>query len=135
MTSAAFALQQAIIERLTADADVIAALGGARVYDDVPLRGEFPCLTFGPSTVRDWSTASDSGQEHSVTVNVWSRGHGRKEALAVLAAVEAALDDASLTLDGHRLINLRHESSDVRRDQDGETFLGIGRFRAVTEEM
>jgi hypothetical protein len=53
----------------------------------------------------------------------------------VLAAVEAALHDAGLTLAGHRLINLRHESSDVRRDDDGETFVGIGRFRAVTEVM
>jgi len=36
-------------------------------------------------------------------------------------------------LSGHRLINLRHEFSEARRDSDGETFHGIARFRAVTE--
>ena len=37
------------------------------------------------------------------------------------------------TLTGHRLINLRHEFSEARRDPDGETTHGIARFRAVTE--
>jgi hypothetical protein len=43
------------------------------------------------------------------------------------------LHDQDLTLSGHRLVNLRHESSEARRDSDGETFHGIARFRAVTE--
>ncbi len=49
------------------------------------------------------------------------------------AADHAALHDQDLTLAGHRLINLRHEFSEARRDSDGETFHGIARFRAVTE--
>jgi hypothetical protein len=43
------------------------------------------------------------------------------------------LHDAALSLTDHRLINLRHETTDVRRDPDGETYQGIVRFRAVTE--
>jgi len=53
MSSAAFALQQAIFSKLTNDASTVMALGGARVYDDVPARAEFPFLTFGQSTERD----------------------------------------------------------------------------------
>jgi hypothetical protein len=68
-----------------------------------------------------------------VTLHVWSRGRGRKEAQAVIAAARDALHDRQLTLAGHRLVNLRHEYSEARRDNDGETFHGIARFRAVTE--
>lgn len=52
-----------------------------------------------------------------------------------MAATQAALHDQPLALTGHRLINLRHEFSDVRRDADGDTFHGTVRFRAVTEAI
>lgn len=133
MSSAAFALQQAIFSKLTSDTATAAALGGPRIYDDVPNRAEFPFMTFGQSTERDWSTGSDEGYEHTITLHAWSRGRGRKEVQAVIAAARDALHDQNLPLSGHRLINLRHEYSEVRRDGDGETFHGIARFRAVTE--
>ena len=133
MSSAGFALQKAIFEKLTSDAPTLAALGGPRVYDDAPARTEFPFVTFGQSSERDWSTGSDEGYEHLVTLHVWSRARGRREAEQVIAAARAALHDQDLALAGHRLINLRHEFSEARRDSDGETFHGIARFRAVTE--
>jgi uncharacterized protein DUF3168 len=133
MSSAGFALQKAIFEKLSSDPATLAALGGPRIYDDAPARAEFPFVTFGQSTERDWSTGTEIGFEHLVTLHVWSRGRGRKEAQAVIAAARDALHDQQLTLTGHRLVNLRHEYSEARRDNDGETFHGIARFRAVTE--
>lgn len=133
MASAGFALQKAIFDKLTHDDATLAALGGPRIYDDAPSRAEFPFVTFGQSTERDWSTGTDEGYEHLVTLHVWSRARGRKEAEAVIAAARDALHDQDLALSGHRLINLRHEFSEARRDSDGETFHGIARFRAVTE--
>lgn len=135
MAGAGFALQQAVFAKLTATPALTALLGGARVYDDVPERAEFPYLTFGQTSERDWSTGTDNGGEHTLTLHVWSRGAGRKEAVEILAAARAALHDAALTLAGHRLVNLRHEFSDARRDPDGETFHGTARFRAVTEPV
>jgi len=133
MANASWALQQAVFARLTSDAALAALLGGARVYDDVPVRAAFPYVTFAQGAERDWSTASDAGAEHALVLHVWSRGNGRKELLAIMEALRAALHDAALTLTGHRLINLRHEVSDVRREGDGETYHGIVRLRAVTE--
>lgn len=133
MASASWALQQAIYASLTSDSALLALLGGARVYDDVPDRKVFPYVTFAPSSERDWSTGGEAGSEHSVVLHVWSRGAGRKEALTIAAALCARLHDATLALTGHRLINLRHEASEVRRDGDGETYHGIVRLRAVTE--
>ena len=133
MSSASFALQKAVFATLTANASVVAVLGGARVYDEVPVRGEFPYLTFGQTTERDWSTGTDLGHEHIFTLHVWSRARGRKETDDIMAAAEAALHDQALALTGHRLVNLRHEFSDARREPDGETYHGIARYRAVTE--
>ncbi len=45
------------------------------------------------------------------------------------------LHDAPLTMTGFRLINLRHEFLEVRRESDGETARGIVRFRAATEPV
>lgn len=134
MNSAALALRTAIVARITGDTDITAALGGARIYDDVPSRSEFPYLVFAQSTANDWSTGTDTGCEHTITLHAWSRARGRMETDVIIAAVADALHDQPLVLDGHRLINLRHEFSDTRRDGDGETFHGIVRFRAVTEE-
>ncbi len=133
MASASWALQQAIFAALTADTGLTALLGGNRVYDDVPERAEFPYVTFALSNERDWSTGSEDGSEHLLTLHVWSRAAGRREANEVMGAVRRVLHDAGLTLTGYRLVNLRHEFSEARRDADGETYHGITRYRAVTE--
>lgn len=133
MANAAWALQQAVYAALANDAPLVALLGGARVYDVVPTRAEFPYVTFAQTAERDWSTGDEAGGEHALTLHVWSRGGGRKETLAIVAAAREVLHEAALSLAGFRLINLRHEVSEVRRDGDGETYHGIVRFRAVTE--
>jgi hypothetical protein len=135
MPSASFALQAAVFAALADDAPLTSLLGEVRIYDDVPPRPAYPYLTFGRSSERDWSTGTDAGTEHVLTLHVWSMAAGRKEAQAIAAAAEAALHDRALTLAGHRLVNLRHEYSEVRRDADGETIHGIIRFRAVTEPL
>ncbi len=133
MPVAASALQAAVFVRLTSDMALLAALGGAKVFDDAPRDPGFPYITFGQTVERDWSTASEEGSEHVLTLHVWSRARGKREAQAVMDAARAALHDQSLTLDGHHLVNLRHEFAETRRDPDGETYHGILRFRAVTE--
>ncbi len=133
MPSASWALQRSVYEALAADAALLGLLGAPRIFDDVPQRSEFPYLTLGQSTVRDWSTGNDDGDEHLLTLHVWSRAEGRRETHELMSALKAALHERALALDGHRLVNLRHELSEARREPDGETYHGIVRLRAVTE--
>jgi hypothetical protein len=133
MANASWALQQAVFARLTSDEALTELLGGARVYDDVPVRAAFPYVTFAQGAERDWSTASESGAEHALVLHAYSRASERNELLAIMEALRALLHDAALALTGYRLVNLRHEASDVRRENDGETYHGIVRLRAVTE--
>ena len=135
MTASALALQQAIYATLTQAAPLTALLGGPRIYDDTPQPVVFPYVTFGQSTVREASTSTEPGDEHIVTLHVWSRAHGRSETHAIIEVLRSSLHDKPLTLTGHHLVNLRHEFSEARRDPDGETIHGIVRLRAATEPL
>ena len=100
----------------------------------MPQGTPLPYVTLGPVTAQDWSTGSEDGTEHLVTVHVWSGARGKKQAHEILGAIRAALHDQPLELlPAIASINLRHEHSEVRRDPDGETIHGTARFRAVTE--
>ena len=131
--SAGWDLQRAVYGALTGDATLVALLGGSHIYDDVPQTAAFPFVTIGRSELRDWSTGTDPGTEHQLTVHVWSRVSGRREAHEILGALADILHEASLSLTDHVLVNLRQDFSEVRRDPDGKTYHGIMRLRAVTE--
>jgi len=135
MTSTSLELQKAVVAALAADSGLTALLGGPRIYNDVPRGAQLPYVTLGESTVRDWSTGTDTGHEHLMTVSAWSRANGEREVHLILAAVERVLHDAPLPMTGVRLVNLRHEFSEVRRDADGETSRGLLRLRAATESL
>ena len=135
MASSAQALQQALYASLSGDATLVSLLGGARIFDDVPQGTPYPYVTFAQSDATDWSTGTESGDEHIVTFHVWSRDAGRKSVHEILDRIRSLLHDQSLALSGHRLINLRREFCGVRREPDGDTLRGIIRLRAATEPL
>jgi hypothetical protein len=133
MSTATAALRAAIHDALIADGALTALLGGAKVYDEPPKGTAFPYVTLGDAHVIQYGTASDAGEEHQLTLHVWSRQGGHREAHLVTGALMQALDDAPLSLDGFHLVNLRFALADVRREADGRTYHALVRFRAVTE--
>ncbi len=133
MTSAALELQRGVFASLQANADLAAAMGAVRLYDQAPVNAKFPYLTFGRTAVYDWSTDTETGAEHLVTLHAWSKERGKSECQALIEMVRAALDDAALALDGHALIRLRAEYSEVRYEDDNDVHHGLIRFRALTE--
>ena len=128
-------LQQSVFAALGADAALTALIGPGRVFDDVPQATPLPYVVLGRIAAQDWSTGGEDATEHVFTVEVWSDARGKKETHEILGAIRAALHDQPLAVAGHRLVNLRHERSEIRRDTDGETVHGTGRFRAVTEPL
>jgi hypothetical protein len=133
MPSAPAALRAAIHDALIADTALAAALGGNRVYDEPPRNAPFPYVTLGEARILDASADDGPTQEHQLTLHAWSRQGGHKEAHVITGALLAALDDAPLAPDGHRLVNLRFSIADIRREADGRTYHALVRFRAVTE--
>jgi Protein of unknown function (DUF3168) len=135
MASAGWDLQKAVYAALAADATLTTLLDGPAIYDAAPQDAAFPFVVIDQTQIRDWSTGTEPGAEHMLMLHVWSRYAGKRAAYAVADAIRAALDGALLSLDDHRLINLRHQYSELKRDEDGETQHGVLRFRAVTEPL
>jgi hypothetical protein len=133
MSTAAAALRAAIHDALAADGALTALLGGPKIYDEPPAGTAFPYVTLGGARVSDFSTASDAGEEHRLTLHAWSRQGGHREVHLIAGALLQALDDAPLAPDGFNLVNLRFSVADIRREADGRTYHALVRFRAVTE--
>jgi len=133
MPTATTALRAAIHRALTTDSGLVAALGGARVYDEPPRDAAFPYVTLGEARISDVSADDGPTQEHQLTLHAWSRQGGHREAHVITGALLQALDDAALSPAGHRLVNLRFAIADIRREADGRTYHASVRFRAVTE--
>ncbi len=133
MAAPATELQKALFATLTGDAALVSALSGAKVFDHAPANVVFPYITFGRTSIYDWSTGTESGTEQLFTLHVWSKAKGKKEALEIMEIVQGLLHDQLPMLDGHHLVNLRLEFSEVRYDDDLTVYHGLLRFRAVIE--
>ncbi len=134
MTSPVLSLRRAIIDTASADAELRALMGGAlRLYDEPPRGAEPVYALFGNVTAEDWSTDLDRGHAQSVDLVIWSEKGGARTALMVADRFFAILDDAPLTLDGHRLVNLRVTELASERDKDTRLTRVTLRLRAVTE--
>jgi hypothetical protein len=133
MASAAAELQKAIFASLHEDGALVGLLGGAKIHDHAPANVSFPYVTFGRTSLYDWSTGTELGNEHLFTLHVWSKAKGKKETMDIMELARERLHDQPLEMTGHHLANLRLEFSEVRYDEDQSVYHGLLRFRAVTE--
>jgi hypothetical protein len=134
MTSPVLALRRAILDRAGADAELIGLMGGAlRLHDEPPRAAEPVYALFGDVTAEDWSTDFDRGHEQSLSLVVWAERGSARTALAVAERFAAVLEDAPLTLEGHRLVNLRVTELASTRDKDTQLTRVSLSLRAVTE--
>ncbi len=133
--NAALALQQAMHAALLADTALTTLLGGQHIYDEVP-RGEPPLYAgFASIETRDWSVMELKAHEHFVTLDVVTNARGRATAQAICNRIEAVLDNATLTLTDHHLVNLRITFWSVFKSKNDKSFGATLRFRASTEPL
>lgn len=135
MAHASIALQTTIFKTLTTDPALLTMLGGPKVFDRIPERAAFPYLTLGRTTVVDWSTGTEDGDEHLLTLHVWAKGGGKAETYQIMDQVTNKLHDAHLPIDGYRLVNLQLQFAEARLEPESTAYHGILRFRAVTEPV
>lgn len=138
MSGSAWALQNAIHDALAGDAALTTLITG--VYDHVPGDAMLPFVTLGPAMVSDWSAGSFDGHDHDITLDVWVPGPGHGAAKIIMGAVQDALHDRDLALEGAELVMLRFRTADLFMDGDdqtlhGQTLHGIMRFRALTRTI
>lgn len=127
------ALQDLIIATLKADTD-IAAIVGARVYDQAPEDAAFPYITLGAASSVPDDAECIPGIEQTVQIDIWHRDQGRKwRCKATVDLVYAALHEADLEIDSGALATLRVVLTRVENDPDKITAHGIVQIEAMIE--
>ncbi len=134
----AWPLQEGIFGAICAD-EVCADFFDHRVFDGpAPFQGEAEVeglfLTLGDEQVRDWSTGSESGAEHVVTLTVHAPRRSFGEAKQAAAAVSDALLTDPVILSRGRVVNARFTEARTRRlERDALRQIEM-RFRFVVED-
>ncbi len=126
-------LQKAIYSALANNSQLVTALGGTKIFDHSPGKADFPYVILGRATATDWSTSTEDGKSHLITVHTWSNQPAKQEVWAIQQLVNVSLHDADLQAQDHHIINLRMEFSEIRYDRESGNLHGIMRFSAVTE--
>lgn len=135
MSNPGQALLEAMRNRLLEYAPLVLLLGGQHVFEEMPRGANTSFVSFGDIETRDWSVADAKAHEHFVMLSIRTNSRSRTLAQEILGEVEAALDNAALSLTGHKLVNLRVIFWSVARDKSGEHFGATVRFRAATEPL
>ncbi len=131
-------LQQAVFELLSADA-AVAGLVGTRIYDaPVPLGEEAEpdglYVTIGDERVEDWSTATDRGAAHMLTIAVHAPRRGFSEAKQAAGAISEVLLGGELVLTRGRAVLVRFAGARTRRAENDALRRIEMRFRVTVED-
>lgn len=132
MSDPSLEMQGAVFAALQADAAVSALVAG-RVYDRVPETATFPYIQIGSFQTLDDGADCIDATEVFATIHAWSRSVGQVEAKRIASAVRAALHDKPLALTAYRMVDVRHRSSVITADPDGESTHGVITFRALID--
>jgi hypothetical protein len=134
MNDALFAVQQAVMNALAANADLQALIGNpARLYDHVPPDAAFPFVTYGATHIVPYDTKTETGFEQIVTLDIWSRYRGGKETRDIFQALYTILHRANLIVSGQAFLSCEFHSADLAIDGDGLTTHGAARFSIITQ--
>lgn len=126
------AVQTAIYEKLSQDATLS---GMAGVYDHVPEDAEHPYVEIGETTQTADNTLDGFGRQQVVTLHVWSKHRGFKEALQIEDRLTELLDHQPLTLSGFDHVFTKFEFGQTLKDPDPEIRHVVFRLRVATEQV
>ena len=135
MTSPVLALRAAVRRTLLLDAALLTLLGGEKIHDEAPRTTEPPYVVFGEADARDRSTADSKGHEHRLSLRVTSDQQGDAEALAITGRMADVLENASITIDGHRLVLLAVAAEEMTKPGRDGRRRAVLRLTALTEKL
>lgn len=130
---ASIAIQKAIYEALIADSTLIDALGGAYVFDSVPVNQDLPFVQFGKLICQDLSTSTQNGDAHEIEILIWSCHKGRKQLLDLANQCEVIIAALNGVHDGHNIVNIHCTQTVTQYDVKSGNFKASLTYRCVTE--
>ncbi len=91
MSRAALDLRRRVMAALGQSGELAVALGGpGRILDRAPALAA-PFILFGTLEVRDYSTATEAGEEHLLALDIWTAADQPAKAMELAALVREAL--------------------------------------------
>lgn len=107
------------------------------VYDEVPPDVEAPYIALGLSTEVPDDAHGEYGTSETMTLHVWSRGKGAKQAKEIMAAIDERLHNVILPLtDGSVHITRSFAELLDEEAEVGERWRhGVVRYRIRTQEV
>lgn len=107
--TAASDIQNAVYDLLSGNAPFMALIpGGILDNEDVTTIKTFPYITLGEITESLFDTFTRNGFQVEQRIHIWSKYNGKKEALTILAAMNALLHYANITVPNHGLVYFRY---------------------------
>lgn len=132
MSDPSLELQSAIVAALKAN-PAVAALVAGRVYDEVPSGATKPYVTLGqPQVLPDRADCID-GADVNFPIHGWAAGPQSVIVKRLGKAIAAALDNASLSLSGHRAVLVEVDQIEYLDDPDALTKHAVVSIRVLTE--
>lgn len=112
---AAWPLHKAISTVLADSDELQSCLGNPpRIFDGFAPEAPMPYLAFGDSRSRAWQSATFDGQEHEITLHLWSPADDAEQSRQIAGVIINLLHDADLPVPGHALVDMQFESSETR---------------------
>lgn len=134
MASPSLELYSATIQRLKADG-AVAALVGARIYDEIRPNPVYPYLNFANFDVHQDDVTCQTGYDIYIDIDGWTNTSGNVQAWQLAHAVVKALHDWTPTLATNDCITYEHTQTRIFKDLDDAVTHCVMTFRvAVTEK-
>lgn len=128
-------IQEALVAKLKTDTQLMALITGVFDYSPIPINQAFPYLVVGDSTEIDDSVLSDIGYDTTITMHIWSKYAGFKEARTILGNLNRLFNHKSLTLSSQRCVGTWYEFSQPLNDPTDNTIRHMPvRYRIKVQE-
>ena len=85
-------------------------------------------ITIGMTPVYDWAGFAPVGNEHTLTIHVWSRWSTKAKINEIVSELAETLGDAILSSSGRVLLNLEFQYAGAGHDHSGEILHGLIRY-------
>ena len=131
---ASLPLHRGLVAHLQADLSLKRHLGEPpRILGRPPAGGDaVPCLAFGDFESRAWRSAAFDGQEHDITLHLFTGEGGAERSKEAAGTIIDRLHNADFRLPGHALVDLQFESSETRFAEGLSAWHCKLRFKALT---
>lgn len=129
MKSPLLVLHDALLDRIGNETNWL-------IFDNVPENETFPYISMGAVNAREWSDKFVDGQEVIITLDFWSKYHGKAEALEMMNDVLQAITSSPLDLGSNfRAAYSNMDLNEIIIDIDGFARHGILKIRYLIEEI